>query len=66
MLKHTDPTKDPDWKSIKLAVKADKMRMPRGKGKDLKEHWYEKPKTFKHCFLFGCEAKRSRFKGTFR
>ena len=65
--KFLDPSKDPDWNGIKLAVLADKMRLPRGKGRDPKYRWYDDPNTWKHCFVKGCASLIGhRFKGPFR
>ena len=65
--KYLDPSKDPDWNRIKLAVKANKMRIPRGKGKDLKDRWYDNPDTWKHCHVKGCTHKiGKRYKGSFK
>ena len=67
MLKHTDPTKDPDWNKVKLAVMADKMKIAGGKGKNCKDSWYDKPNVWKHCHLKGCTIKKSsRFKDAYR
>ena len=66
MPKYLDPEKDPDPNKYKLAVKADKLKIYRGKGKNLKDCWYDKAKTWKHCYLPGCEATNSRFKSPFR
>ena len=54
-------------KRIKLAVMADKMRIPRGKGKILKDRWYNDPEIWKHCRVPGCKlVQQPRFKAEYR